>query len=215
MTQNLIRHVWERASWRCEYCHMLAVAYAGSFHVDHIVARQHGGETIVENLALAREFGTCLPALQPAQGSQYRWKESRNWHDRAVVSSTARPLGRPFSMARSRPGRPNRYWQGDHSGSRDQRSRLSCNSYCAEGRGNQRVELKFCCFAYSAAVCLRRSQSASLQRLTDWRCTTKLQNALPPTTRRSCCAWPICNRIQGVAVLSNWHRTNPPVPASR
>jgi 5-methylcytosine-specific restriction endonuclease McrA len=49
----LIRNVWERANRRCEYCHMPTFAYAGSFHVDDIVARQHGGETIIENLALA------------------------------------------------------------------------------------------------------------------------------------------------------------------
>ncbi len=32
---------------------MPAFGYAGSFHVDHIVARQHSGETTVDNLALA------------------------------------------------------------------------------------------------------------------------------------------------------------------
>jgi 5-methylcytosine-specific restriction endonuclease McrA len=48
----LIRHVWERANRRREYCHMPAFGYAGPFHVDHIVALQHGGETIIENLAL-------------------------------------------------------------------------------------------------------------------------------------------------------------------
>ncbi len=32
---------------------MPASGYVGSFHVDHIVARQHGGQTVIENLALA------------------------------------------------------------------------------------------------------------------------------------------------------------------
>ena len=45
--------VWVRAKRRCEYCHIPASAYVSPFHVDHIIARQHGGETSVENLALA------------------------------------------------------------------------------------------------------------------------------------------------------------------
>ena len=53
MNQSLFRRVWDRAKGRCEYCHMPASAYVSSFHVDHIVARQHGGESSLENLALA------------------------------------------------------------------------------------------------------------------------------------------------------------------
>jgi 5-methylcytosine-specific restriction endonuclease McrA len=53
VNQSLIRSVWERAKWRCEYCHMPVSLYVSSFHVDHIVARQHGGESSLENLALA------------------------------------------------------------------------------------------------------------------------------------------------------------------
>jgi len=54
VNQGLTRSVWDRANKRCEYCHMPISGYVGSFHVDHIVARQHGGETSLENLALAR-----------------------------------------------------------------------------------------------------------------------------------------------------------------
>jgi 5-methylcytosine-specific restriction endonuclease McrA len=32
---------------------MPASGYLGSFHADHIIARQHGGESGLENLALA------------------------------------------------------------------------------------------------------------------------------------------------------------------
>ena len=53
MNQGLIRRVWERAERRCEYCHMPASGYLGSFHADHIIARQHGGESGLQNLALA------------------------------------------------------------------------------------------------------------------------------------------------------------------
>jgi len=52
VNQGLIRTVWDRANRRCEYCHMPESAYASSFHADHIVARQRGGESSLENLAL-------------------------------------------------------------------------------------------------------------------------------------------------------------------
>ena len=53
MNQNLIRQVWQRAQGRCEYCHVPASVYPLPFHIDHVVARQHGGPTVLDNLALA------------------------------------------------------------------------------------------------------------------------------------------------------------------
>ncbi len=53
MNQDLIRKVWRRAQNRCEYCRLPAAVYPLPFHVDHIIARQHGGETALDNLALA------------------------------------------------------------------------------------------------------------------------------------------------------------------
>jgi len=53
VNQSLIRSVWDRAKRRCEYWHMPATAYVSSYHVDHIAARQHGGETSLENPALS------------------------------------------------------------------------------------------------------------------------------------------------------------------
>ena len=53
MNQDLVRQVWQRARDRCEYCHLPASVYPLPFHVDHIIARQHGGLTIAGNLALA------------------------------------------------------------------------------------------------------------------------------------------------------------------
>lgn len=53
MNADWFRKVWERAGNRCEYCHLPANGYPLPFHVDHIIARQHGGETQIDNLALA------------------------------------------------------------------------------------------------------------------------------------------------------------------
>ena len=64
--------VCERAGGRCEYC-LLPQSAEGffAFHIEHIVARQHGGGDGLENLALAcyhcnARKGPNLTALDPA-----------------------------------------------------------------------------------------------------------------------------------------------------
>ena len=54
MDPALRRLVVERADFRCEYC-LLHCEYQSSvaFHVEHIIARQHGGADSPANLALA------------------------------------------------------------------------------------------------------------------------------------------------------------------
>jgi hypothetical protein len=42
-----------RAGARCEYCRLPQAAFRRAFHVEHIVARQHGGASTLNNLALA------------------------------------------------------------------------------------------------------------------------------------------------------------------
>ena len=53
MNRDLLREVWSRARRCCEYCRLPAAAHPLPFHVDHIVALQHGGRTESSNLALA------------------------------------------------------------------------------------------------------------------------------------------------------------------
>jgi hypothetical protein len=45
--------VRRRAGNRCEYCHLPQTAFRRPFHIEHIVARQHGGLSLPGNLALA------------------------------------------------------------------------------------------------------------------------------------------------------------------
>ena len=46
--------VWERANGRCEYCHLHQNDYEfQTFHVEHIIAKQHGGRDDTDNLCLA------------------------------------------------------------------------------------------------------------------------------------------------------------------
>ena len=42
-----------RAQGRCEYCHFPEVAAELPFHIDHIIAEKHGGNTTSANLAWA------------------------------------------------------------------------------------------------------------------------------------------------------------------
>jgi 5-methylcytosine-specific restriction endonuclease McrA len=53
MERSLEQEVWRRAKVLCEYCRMPQVVYRVPFQIDHIIARQHGGLTVSENLALS------------------------------------------------------------------------------------------------------------------------------------------------------------------
>lgn len=69
-TSELVR---QRAGHRCEYCRLPQHASALRFHIDHIVARQHGGSDDPANLALACpecnfQKGTNLSGIDPDTG---------------------------------------------------------------------------------------------------------------------------------------------------
>jgi hypothetical protein len=49
----LRRQVRERARERCEYCLLAEVQAFFPHEPDHIISKKHGGETVLENLALA------------------------------------------------------------------------------------------------------------------------------------------------------------------
>jgi len=49
----LRREVIQRAGNRCEYCRLSQAGQEAAFHVDHIHPVVEGGETVIENLALA------------------------------------------------------------------------------------------------------------------------------------------------------------------
>lgn len=106
MRADLRRLVVERAGQRCEYCllhrdHQTSV----SFHVEHITARQHGGQDLAENLALAchrcnLRKGPNLTAVDPQTGELTRlfhprqdvWEGHFELRDARIVGLT--PKGR-------------------------------------------------------------------------------------------------------------------------
>lgn len=53
MDRELERLIWKRARFRCEYCFLPQSAVRVPFHLEHIVAKQHGGLTVSHNLAIA------------------------------------------------------------------------------------------------------------------------------------------------------------------
>lgn len=70
-TSDLVR---QRAGHRCEYCRLPQHASALRFHIEHIVARQHGGIDDAANLALACpecnfQKGTNLSGIDPDTGT--------------------------------------------------------------------------------------------------------------------------------------------------
>jgi 5-methylcytosine-specific restriction endonuclease McrA len=50
---DLAAEVRRRAAGVCEYCRIPEHAFRRPFHIEHVIARQHGGVTELANLALA------------------------------------------------------------------------------------------------------------------------------------------------------------------
>ena len=51
MTEDLTSRVRARAKNCCEYCQLPQSSYTYPFHIEHTIARQHGGKTTIGNLA--------------------------------------------------------------------------------------------------------------------------------------------------------------------
>ena len=91
MDERLRQTVRERADHRCEYCCLPQSAEPFfAYHVEHIVARQHGGRDDSETLALAcyhcnAHKGPNLSGLDPESGALVRLLGTRN--SAAVIPS--------------------------------------------------------------------------------------------------------------------------------
>ena len=99
-TRELVRR---RAGYRCEYCHLhedddpLFV-----FHVEHIIAKQHGGLDALSNLALSchqdnLRKGPNLSGIDAKTGKltrlfhprRHKWSKHFGWDGPSVVGRTA------------------------------------------------------------------------------------------------------------------------------
>jgi 5-methylcytosine-specific restriction endonuclease McrA len=94
--------VRRRAGERCEYCHVPQAAMPlTSFHIEHVVAKQHGGDDDPSNLALAcdrcnlhkgpnltgidPETETVVPLFHPRHDS---WDDHFRWDRAEIVGLT-------------------------------------------------------------------------------------------------------------------------------
>lgn len=105
MDKAVHKAVRARAEHRCEYCRFPEAFAELPFHLDHIIAQQHGGQTALENLALAccycnRYKGPNLSGVDPEFGEIVAlfhprlqvWREHFTWQGARVWATT--PTGR-------------------------------------------------------------------------------------------------------------------------
>lgn len=97
--RNMVR---QRAGNRCEYCLLRQEDSHLAHHIEHIVAKQHGGSDDMDNLALAchrcnlckgpnltgldRESGQIVPLFHPRRD---RWAEHFAWRGPRIEGLTA------------------------------------------------------------------------------------------------------------------------------
>jgi HNH endonuclease len=102
LSADLSSKVWQIAEGHCEYCQLPASRHPAPFQIDHVIARQHGGLTIIENLALAcihcnRFKGPNIAGVDPQTGEIVRlfhprldtWAEHFAWDGANLVGLTA------------------------------------------------------------------------------------------------------------------------------
>ena len=102
MNARLDRLVRQRALGRCEYCRLPAKSHPAPFQIDHVIARQHGGRTEGDNLALAcihcnRYKGPNIAGMDPGTGEIVRlfhpradeWTEHFAWKGTMLIGQTA------------------------------------------------------------------------------------------------------------------------------
>lgn len=89
-----------RASQRCEYCHLPDAADEWPFHIDHIVARAHGGDDELTNLSWSciqcnLHKGSNIASVDPQTGERVDLFNPRvqNWEENFELKPDARLSG--------------------------------------------------------------------------------------------------------------------------
>jgi 5-methylcytosine-specific restriction endonuclease McrA len=101
MNRALITLVHERAKRRCEYCQLPQEHSAVPFEIDHVVAKQHKGPTVEQNLALACFYcnsakGPNISGIDPESGAivplfnprRQQWSRHFRWNGARLVGRT-------------------------------------------------------------------------------------------------------------------------------
>lgn len=101
MNRELQRMIRAHAKERCEYCHMPTAYDPLPFQLDHIIAQQHGGETVFENLAWSclhcnKHKGPNIAGIDPSTRQlaklfhprRQRWDRHFRWDGPILVGRT-------------------------------------------------------------------------------------------------------------------------------
>ena len=104
METSLRDLVWQRAQSRCEYCRITQDVDPLPFQVDHIIARQHDGPTVADNLGLAcfacnHHKGPNLSSIDWESGAgeivrlfhprSDHWEDHFEWHGPRLHGKTS------------------------------------------------------------------------------------------------------------------------------
>ncbi len=105
MDDELIRLVWHRADYCCEYCQLPQAHSRSVFEIDHVIARKHFGSAGSNNLALAcfycnRFKGTNIAGRDPRSRRitplfnprRHKWTRHFRWNGPILTGRT--PVGR-------------------------------------------------------------------------------------------------------------------------
>lgn len=92
-SRELERQVIARAGGRCEYCQLPEAVSDLPFHIDHIIAEKHRGQTVLENLTWAcfscnMHKGSNIAGIDPVTDEVVRlfrphadiWTDHFSWH---------------------------------------------------------------------------------------------------------------------------------------
>src|SRR5215213_7474450 len=116
MNSILEAFVRQRAKRLCEYCQFPERLAEVPFQIEHIVAKQHGGQSVPENLALSCAFcnrykGPNLTGIDPLTNKVARlfdprsqsWSEHFEWNGAVLVgrTDTARATIRTLAINRT------------------------------------------------------------------------------------------------------------------
>ena len=95
------RLLYEQAGGCCEYCRTGIGHQSADFHIDHIIALKHGGETSSDNLCLSciecnAYKGDNVAALDPVSGEPSKLFNPRQqvWDDHFRINADATISGR-------------------------------------------------------------------------------------------------------------------------
>ncbi|MEX2318076.1 MAG: HNH endonuclease signature motif containing protein [Pirellulales bacterium] len=96
-TRQIVR---QRAGGRCEYCLLPEAADEWPFHVDHIIARVHGGDDVQSNLSWSctqcnLHKASNFASIDPASGERVNLFNPReqNWIDHFAVGQDGGIIG--------------------------------------------------------------------------------------------------------------------------